>query len=202
MSDNQFVHLHLHTHYSLLDGATRIPELITRANELGMPAVAMVGIGAGTLLPALMRARAQARHVVSVNNMRQISVAVMVYANDQGGVLPPNLAELMEKKLLNAPRILVAPDDDAPPPRVNGRPCSYVYFLDDQPGLKIRLNEMGDVARIPVLWERRAFHRGRRNVVFADGHAESLMEPQFREAMGRLRAFLEAKGRKAKGGHL
>ncbi|OZG67343.1 DNA polymerase III subunit alpha [Bifidobacterium eulemuris] len=34
-----FVHLHNHTHYSLLDGASKIPELAKRAAELGMPAV-------------------------------------------------------------------------------------------------------------------------------------------------------------------
>ena len=45
MSDSQFVHLHLHTHYSLLDGATRIPELIARVKELGMPAVAITDHG-------------------------------------------------------------------------------------------------------------------------------------------------------------
>ena len=27
MSDRPFVHLHCHSHYSLLDGASRIPEL-------------------------------------------------------------------------------------------------------------------------------------------------------------------------------
>ena len=44
MSDS-FVHLHLHTEYSLLDGAVRIPDLIARAKELGMPAVAMTDHG-------------------------------------------------------------------------------------------------------------------------------------------------------------
>ncbi len=44
MSDS-FVHLHLHTEYSLLDGAVRIPELMTRAKELKMPAVAMTDHG-------------------------------------------------------------------------------------------------------------------------------------------------------------
>ncbi|NNV02880.1 DNA polymerase III subunit alpha [Brevibacillus sp. MCWH] len=36
-----FVHLHVHTEYSLLDGAARIEELVRRAAELGMPALAM-----------------------------------------------------------------------------------------------------------------------------------------------------------------
>ncbi len=36
-----FVHLHNHTEYSLLDGANRIPDLVGRAKELGMPALAI-----------------------------------------------------------------------------------------------------------------------------------------------------------------
>ena len=43
MSD--FVHLHLHTQYSLLDGAIKIPELMDRVEELDMPAVAMTDHG-------------------------------------------------------------------------------------------------------------------------------------------------------------
>lgn len=37
----KFVHLHNHTEYSLLDGANRIPDLIARAKELDMPAMAI-----------------------------------------------------------------------------------------------------------------------------------------------------------------
>lgn len=43
MSD--FVHLHLHSEYSLLDGAVRIDQLIRRVKELGMPAVAITDHG-------------------------------------------------------------------------------------------------------------------------------------------------------------
>jgi DNA polymerase-3 subunit alpha len=42
---NQFVHLHTHTQYSLLDGACRIPELVRYAKELGMPALAITDHG-------------------------------------------------------------------------------------------------------------------------------------------------------------
>ena len=41
-----FVHLHLHTQYSFLDGAIRIPELISHVQELGMNAVAITDHGA------------------------------------------------------------------------------------------------------------------------------------------------------------
>lgn len=42
----QFVHLHCHSEYSLLDGAIRCAELARRAKELGMPAVALTDHGA------------------------------------------------------------------------------------------------------------------------------------------------------------
>ena len=42
---SQFVHLHLHTDYSMLDGACDVDKLVTRVKELGMPAVAMTDHG-------------------------------------------------------------------------------------------------------------------------------------------------------------
>lgn len=40
-----FVHLHNHTEYSLLDGLTKVPALVQRVKEYGMPAVAMTDHG-------------------------------------------------------------------------------------------------------------------------------------------------------------
>ncbi|HTZ95312.1 MAG TPA: DNA polymerase III subunit alpha [Terriglobales bacterium] len=42
---SQFVHLHLHTDYSMLDGACGVDKLVHRVHELGMPAVAMTDHG-------------------------------------------------------------------------------------------------------------------------------------------------------------
>ncbi len=41
-----FVHLHIHTEYSLLDGACRLGRLVQRAKELDMPALAITDHGA------------------------------------------------------------------------------------------------------------------------------------------------------------
>ena len=41
----QFVHLHCHSHYSLLDGASPIKKLVNRAKELGMNALALTDHG-------------------------------------------------------------------------------------------------------------------------------------------------------------
>ncbi|MCI1225295.1 DNA polymerase III subunit alpha [Bifidobacterium sp.] len=44
-NSGNFVQLHNHTHYSLLDGASKIPDLVARAKELGMPAVGITDHG-------------------------------------------------------------------------------------------------------------------------------------------------------------
>jgi DNA polymerase-3 subunit alpha len=44
-STDQFVHLHVHTEYSMLDGAARLGELFSEAVRMGMPAVAMTDHG-------------------------------------------------------------------------------------------------------------------------------------------------------------
>jgi DNA polymerase-3 subunit alpha len=45
MPERSFVHLHCHSHYSLLDGASRIPELVKRARDHGMNALALTDHG-------------------------------------------------------------------------------------------------------------------------------------------------------------
>ncbi|HEX2712758.1 MAG TPA: DNA polymerase III subunit alpha [Candidatus Acidoferrales bacterium] len=45
MGQPRFVHLHLHTDYSLLDGACNIPELVNETARRGMPAVAVTDHG-------------------------------------------------------------------------------------------------------------------------------------------------------------
>lgn len=42
---SDYVHLHNHTHHSLLDGLTKIPDLVERIKDLGMEAVAMTDHG-------------------------------------------------------------------------------------------------------------------------------------------------------------
>src|SRR5688500_20266908 len=44
-SPSSFVHLHVHTHYSLLDGANKVPQLVKRAKALGQDALAITDHG-------------------------------------------------------------------------------------------------------------------------------------------------------------
>src|SRR3989338_7496373 len=44
--DIEFIHLHTHTHFSLLDGLSKVDKVVARAKELGMSAIAMTDHGA------------------------------------------------------------------------------------------------------------------------------------------------------------
>jgi histidinol phosphatase-like PHP family hydrolase len=61
-----FVGLHIHSNYSLLDGASQLPQLIDRALELDMPAIALtdhgVMYGAIELAQSVQRGWRQAHH--------------------------------------------------------------------------------------------------------------------------------------------
>ncbi|MGH3714002.1 MAG: DNA polymerase III subunit alpha [Micromonosporaceae bacterium] len=45
MPDDNFVHLHVHTEYSMLDGAARLKDLFAECSRMGMPALAMTDHG-------------------------------------------------------------------------------------------------------------------------------------------------------------
>ena len=45
LKPSDYVHLHNHTHHSLLDGLTKIPDMVARVKELGMEACAITDHG-------------------------------------------------------------------------------------------------------------------------------------------------------------
>lgn len=45
LATSDYVHLHNHTHHSLLDGLTKIPALMQRVKDFGMDAVAITDHG-------------------------------------------------------------------------------------------------------------------------------------------------------------
>ena len=48
LQPSQFVHLHNHTHHSLLDGLSKIPKLVDTVKDMGMEAVAVTDHGTMT----------------------------------------------------------------------------------------------------------------------------------------------------------
>ncbi|MCK9156925.1 MAG: PHP domain-containing protein, partial [Paludibacteraceae bacterium] len=41
----QFVHLHVHSHYSILDGMSKVPDLVDKCRKTGMNAIALTDHG-------------------------------------------------------------------------------------------------------------------------------------------------------------
>lgn len=41
----KFTHLHVHSHYSVLDGMSKVPDLVDKSIKLGMPAIALTDHG-------------------------------------------------------------------------------------------------------------------------------------------------------------
>jgi hypothetical protein len=87
-----------------------------------LPTVGVTAIGAGLLLPAMAKAKAQAQTVGSVNQMKQIALAARLYANDHGDKLPPadTWCDTLKGELGNS-QVLKAPSDGGP------GACSYAY---------------------------------------------------------------------------
>ena len=63
------------------------------------------------LLPSLGRAREQANRVKCASNLRQIGQAVMMYANEHGGQLPPDLLALYRDQDLTS-EVFICPSSD------------------------------------------------------------------------------------------
>ena len=54
--------------------------------------IAVIGLLAALLLPSLSSAKANARQIACLNNLRQLEVAFQMYAADNGGSLDQNVA--------------------------------------------------------------------------------------------------------------
>ena len=52
--------------------------------------IAIIAILAALLLPALAKAKLKGQSIVCVNNMHQLSLAWIMYADDYNGVMAPN----------------------------------------------------------------------------------------------------------------
>src|ERR1044071_5494402 len=50
--------------------------------------IAIIGILASLLLPALTRAKAKAKETACLNNLKQLGIAITMYADDNKGLLP------------------------------------------------------------------------------------------------------------------
>lgn len=87
--------------------------------------IAVMGILASMLLPVLGKARERARRTSCANNLKQMGVAFMMYADDNEGKLPKSWTTPVEDFL--APKYLEKEIFDCPSV-VSGKVNEYTYF--------------------------------------------------------------------------
>jgi prepilin-type processing-associated H-X9-DG protein len=135
--------------------------------EESLGTVAGGAMAAGIAMPALVRTRDQARRVSSASNLKNIGLALIMSAQDNGGRFPKSLDDLTQYKVDS--KILTSPRK----PKDFGGP-SYVYITG-------QTTSTPTLPRDILVYENPEFCDDGVNVLFGDGHVEFNKPEQFRE---------------------
>jgi len=76
--------------------------------------IAIIGILAAMLLPSLGRAKESAKRIACVNNMKQLGMSAMMYADENDGQFPPRMAPFWPERLASyytVSNLLICPSD-------------------------------------------------------------------------------------------
>jgi prepilin-type N-terminal cleavage/methylation domain-containing protein len=108
--------------------------------------IAVIGILAGLLLPVLARAKERARQTTCINGIRQQTLAVIMYSDDNTGILPPTAfydddgdeidwPSLLDPYLGYVTRIHICPSDKQSQTNSYGlNELAFVDLTDPDPG--------------------------------------------------------------------
>jgi len=135
--------------------------------EVSQMTIAGAGIGAGVLMPAMTRAREQARRVSSMSNLKQIGLGLLMYADDHDDKLPSDLTAI--SSYLGNPNVLDSPRK----PKGFAGP-SYIYIPSQATSMY-----PGNI----VAYENPAFCLDGVNVLFLDSHVEFMKPEPFRQEL-------------------
>jgi len=155
--------------YSWLDASGMRSYYRGAGIEPSLGAVAGGALGAGIMMPALARARTQGKNAVSMSNLKQLSLAVIMYADDHDGKLPENFEQA--KNYYGNPKVLESP---LKPKGFNG-PC-YIYVNGQSMNAK-------SPSRQIIIYENPKYCKDTINAAFLDGHVERMQRERFRETL-------------------
>ncbi len=162
--------------------------------------IAIIGILASLLLPVLARAKDKARDVACVNNLKELGVAVRMFADDNDGKLPeaeplpatpmdpahplPRICDLLAPHLgyntnamPNVQTVFRCPMDNVGRFEQNGSSYEWNVWYSGRPVDNPRRsqNPIGDAL---LMYDYENFHsgstNGTKNVLFADFHVAKL----------------------------
>ncbi|MEY2408947.1 MAG: hypothetical protein QOF48_1617 [Verrucomicrobiota bacterium] len=159
--------------------------------------IAIIAILAGLLLPVLGRAKEKARDITCVNNLKQLGVAVRMFADENEGKLPlaeqlptlpstnpplPRICDLLGPELsynTNAlPQhntVFRCPDDNALRFEQNGSSYEWNNWYGGRPVDSPR-HSQNPISEAFLMYDYESFHSGGtgKNVLYADFHVGSI----------------------------
>lgn len=118
-----------------------------------------------SLYGAMIRAKNKTSQISDANNLKQIGIALLVYADKYDGCLPPYNNEKGFKILLNS----------------SGKPGfnDFGKYIYQTPGK--RLKNIKVPSRTPVAWDKEGNFENCGNVLYIDGHIENLKGESWRD---------------------
>jgi prepilin-type N-terminal cleavage/methylation domain-containing protein/prepilin-type processing-associated H-X9-DG protein len=148
--------------------------------------IAIIGLLAGLLLPLLGKSRRAAYTASCLNNLRQIGLAIQMYANDNSGRMPAlqnrasitNLVSALDTSLLtreSGTKVFRCPADDKQLYETTGTSYFWNFTVNGQDIVNMFSIVGGsDSAQIPLVSDKEGFHpdiKDRVIILYADGHA-------------------------------
>ncbi len=134
--------------------------------------VATAALGVSIVLPSLSRARELAKRTVSMSNLRQIGMAMHIYASDNSGKLPAGFDPMVQGGMITR-EVLTSPRDEP-------GSISYVWIVPERWTMD-QLTK-SNPAGTAIAYERLIDDEGT-NVLFVDGHVEFVRMERLSEVM-------------------